>query len=218
MSKSENRSLFSLFAFPPFRISSLMDPIQASKKEQPIDVVEPQPVVVSEQAPTPEISPVVEVGGEVAEGVAEVTEVTKVTEVEKQEKKQEEPIVVAEQVPLPPPPPPPLPVRPAPSKKTTDRLTDEIEEILEEDLKDLYLSMPKEKQAEFKIKGEETMSLVNQLVRTAHVNAKKIFQLIRAWLKIIPGVNRFFLEQEAKIKTDKILLVSEEEKKRGSKL
>lgn len=195
-----------------------MDPIQASKKEQPIDVVEPQPVVVSEQAPTPEISPVVEVGGEVAEGVAEVTEVTKVTEVEKQEKKQEEPIVVAEQVPLPPPPPPPLPVRPAPPKKTTDRLTDEIEEILEEDLKDLYLSMPKEKQAEFKIKGEETMSLVNQLVRTAHVNAKKIFQLIRAWLKIIPGVNRFFLEQEAKIKTDKILLVSEEEKKRGSKL
>jgi len=25
------------------------------------------------------------------------------------------------------------------------------------------------------------------------------------WLKILPGVNKFFLEQEAKIKTDKIL-------------
>jgi hypothetical protein len=47
------------------------------------------------------------------------------------------------------------------------------------------------------------------------VSTKKIFVLIRAWLKIIPGVNRFFLEQEAKIKTDKILFVTEEEKKRN---
>lgn len=186
-----------------------MDPIQASKKEQPIDLVEPQPPVVREQTLTPEITPVVEVGGEVTE-VAEATKATEATEATKA-------MEVAEQVPLPPPPPP-VPVRPAAPKKPTDRLTEEIEEILEEDLKELYLAMPKEKQAEFKIKGEETMSLVNQLVRTAHVNAKKIFQLIRAWLKIIPGVNRFFLEQEAKIKTDKILLVSEEEKKRGSKL
>lgn len=187
-----------------------MDPIQASKKEQPIDLVEPQPAVVREQVPAPEIPPVVEVK-------KEAREVTKSAEVEVQEQKTEKPNVVVEQVPLPPPPLP-VPVRPTPPKKPTDRLTEEIEEILEEDLKELYLAMPKEKQAEFKIKGEETISLVNQLVRAAHVNAKKIFQLIRAWLKIIPGVNRFFLEQEAKIKTDKILLVSEEEKKRGSKL
>jgi hypothetical protein len=25
------------------------------------------------------------------------------------------------------------------------------------------------------------------------------------WLKLLPGVNRFFLEQEAKIKTDRII-------------
>jgi len=25
------------------------------------------------------------------------------------------------------------------------------------------------------------------------------------WLKLIPGVNKFFLEQEAKIKTDEVL-------------
>lgn len=189
-----------------------MDPIQASKKEQPIDLAEPQLSVVSEQVSAPEIPPVVEVGGEATE-VAEATEATRATEATEATKVTE----VEEHVPLPPAPLP-VPVRPTPPKKTTDRLTGEIEEILEEDLKELYMAMPKEKQAEFKIKGEETMSLVNQLVRTAHVNAKKIFQLIRAWLKIIPGVNRFFLEQEAKIKTDKILLVSEEEKKRGSQL
>ncbi|MBI5794335.1 hypothetical protein HZA87_04635 [Candidatus Uhrbacteria bacterium] len=106
-----------------------------------------------------------------------------------------------------------MPVRIVP--KAGDRLTKEIEDILSEDLTDLYLAMPPEKQQQFKTKGEETTSKVRELVRAAKVNAKKIFQLIRDWLKVIPAVNRFFLEQEAKIKTDKILLVSEEEKKRN---
>lgn len=100
--------------------------------------------------------------------------------------------------------------------KQIDRLEEEIDDILEEDLKELYVSMPAEKQAEFRQKGEETRSKIRQLVSSAKVNAKKIFGLIRVWLKIIPGVNRFFLEQEAKIKTDKILFVTEEEKKRNS--
>ena len=95
-----------------------------------------------------------------------------------------------------------------------DRLEEEIEDILEEDLKEMYVTLSPDKQAEFREKGEETRSRVRKLVQGAHINAKKIFQLIRAWLKIIPGVNRFFLEQEAKIKTDKILFITEEERKR----
>ncbi|TAL50202.1 hypothetical protein EPN81_03445 [Patescibacteria group bacterium] len=102
--------------------------------------------------------------------------------------------------------------------KQIDRLEEEIEDILEEDLKELYVSMPSQTQAVFREKGEETRSKIRLLVRSAKVNAKKIFQLIRSWLKTIPGVNRFFLEQEAKIKTDKILFISEEEKKRNARL
>ncbi|MBI4257304.1 hypothetical protein HY626_04595 [Candidatus Uhrbacteria bacterium] len=102
--------------------------------------------------------------------------------------------------------------------KQTDKLEEEIEDILEEDLKELYLTMSPDKQAEFCEKGEQTRSRIRQIVRSAKINAKKIFHLIRDWLKIIPGVNRFFLEQEAKIKTDKILFVSEEEKKRSEDL
>ncbi len=78
----------------------------------------------------------------------------------------------------------------------------------------MYLSMSPEKQAEFREKGEETRSRIRVLVGSAKVNAKKIFHLIRGWLKTMPGVNRFFLEQEAKIKTDKILFVTEEEKRK----
>jgi hypothetical protein len=36
-------------------------------------------------------------------------------------------------------------------------------------------------------------------------------KLIREWLLIIPGVNKYFLEQEAKIKTDKIQQLYERE-------
>jgi len=65
--------------------------------------------------------------------------------------------------------------------------------------------MTPEKQGEFKQKGEETAGKIRSMVETAKENARKIFDLIRDWLRVIPGVNRFFLEQEAKIKTDKIL-------------
>lgn len=110
---------------------------------------------------------------------------------------------------------PPVTQREAQARpKHVDHLEEEIEDILEEDLKEIYTSMPPNKQVEFRKKGEETRSKVRELVGSAKVNAKKVFSLIRGWLKIIPGVNRFFLEQEAKIKTDKILLVSEEERKR----
>ncbi|MFA4845298.1 MAG: hypothetical protein WC654_01935 [Patescibacteria group bacterium] len=105
------------------------------------------------------------------------------------------------------------PVRPAPPK--IDRLAKEIESILSEDLTDIYLAMSPDTQQEFKVKGEETASKVRELVRAVKINAKKVFQLIRDWMKMIPGVNHFFLEQEAKIKTDKILLVSEEERKQN---
>jgi len=93
-----------------------------------------------------------------------------------------------------------------------DVLTKQIESILEEDVMDLYLSMTPQDQQVFKTKGEETLSKIRVLLTKTKVNAKKIFQLIREWLKMIPGVNRFFLEQEAKIKTDKILLASEQDK------
>jgi hypothetical protein len=99
-------------------------------------------------------------------------------------------------------------VVPAPGK---DPLTQRVESILEEDLTDMYLSLSPADQQAFKQKGEETLSKIRMLLNQTKVNAKKIFQLIREWLKMIPGVNRFFLEQEAKIKTDKILFTKEHE-------
>ena len=89
-----------------------------------------------------------------------------------------------------------------------------IEKILEEDLEDFYFSMPPEKQKVFKEKGEETASAIENMVRAGRAIGRKILKLIRAWLKLIPGVNKFFLEQEAKIKTDKVVQMAEKEKEK----
>lgn len=88
-----------------------------------------------------------------------------------------------------------------------DPLTKKIESILEEDLADVYLSMNEKDRLKFKQKGEETTGKIKELLARAHVKVKEIVNLLIDWLKLIPGVNRFFLEQEAKIKADKLLAI-----------
>ena len=91
-----------------------------------------------------------------------------------------------------------------------DALTEEVEDILEEDLDEMYHQLPPDKQLEFKTKGEETVGMITQMVESTKVKSGKIVGWIKGWLKLIPGVNKFFLEQEAKIKTDKIIAKNNE--------
>lgn len=80
-----------------------------------------------------------------------------------------------------------------------------IEKILENGLADQYIQLSPIAKQEFKIKGEETAIKIKELLQDTHIKVKKILLLIIEWLKILPGVNKFFLEQEAKIKTDHLL-------------
>lgn len=88
-----------------------------------------------------------------------------------------------------------------------DEITVKVEKIMEEGLKDAYAKLSPIGREEFKIKGEKTAAAIRDLLRSAHIKVKKIFRLILEWLKMLPGANRFFLEQEAKVKTDKIILL-----------
>lgn len=92
-----------------------------------------------------------------------------------------------------------------------DELTLSIEKVLEEGLGDSYQRLSPVAKQEFKIKGEEVAVKIRELVAVTHIKAKKIFKLILEWLKLLPGVNRFFLEQEAKIKTDRIIHLKDNE-------
>ena len=104
-------------------------------------------------------------------------------------------------------------VHPVTEKPAKSEVMVKIEKILEEDLESFYFSMPPEKQQAFKEKGEETASQIEKMIEAGKVVARKILKLIRAWLKFIPGVNKFFLEQEAKIKTDKLVAMAEKNNK-----
>lgn len=86
-----------------------------------------------------------------------------------------------------------------------DEVTVQIEHIMEEGLKDAYNELTPVQKQEFKIKGEKVALEIRQLLKKGKVKVKNIFKLIVEWLKMLPGVNTFFAEQEAKIKADKII-------------
>lgn len=88
---------------------------------------------------------------------------------------------------------------------TKSEIRKKIENILAENLGDSYRSMDATLRQHFKEEGHSTAQKIEQLLTEAKIKTKKIFQLIVEWLKLIPGVNTFFITQEAKIKTDKIL-------------
>lgn len=82
-----------------------------------------------------------------------------------------------------------------------------IEKVLEKNMEDVYLNMPQHKQIEFKRVGLEISQKINDLLGKAKVKIKNIINLIKKWLLIIPNINKYFLEQEAKIKADEILKI-----------
>jgi hypothetical protein len=79
-----------------------------------------------------------------------------------------------------------------------------VEEILSKDMEKVFLSLDSGTQIKFKQKGEETARKITELLKTGKAKLKKIVSLIVEWLRIIPQVNKYFLEQEAKIKADEI--------------
>ncbi len=84
-------------------------------------------------------------------------------------------------------------------------LEKEIEDVLQEDLDELFWNLQPAEQLAFKQKGEETAARVRTLLGETTLRIQEIFKAILEWLKILPGVNSFFAEKEAKIKTDKVL-------------
>lgn len=80
-----------------------------------------------------------------------------------------------------------------------------IDTILAEGLSEIFLHMKPEEQKIFQKKGEETVNKINELLNQTKVKINTIVSLIRKWLSLIKGINKFFLEQEVKIKADKII-------------
>ncbi len=100
-----------------------------------------------------------------------------------------------------------------------DQITLEVEKILEDGLGDYVPDMPDEAREKFIKKGGEVAGQVSGMVHSMNVQVKRVVDLIKDWLLTIPGVNRYFVEQEAKIKTDRIVdLVETHRQERSSQI
>ncbi|MDD5342190.1 MAG: hypothetical protein PHI73_02545 [Patescibacteria group bacterium] len=106
------------------------------------------------------------------------------------------------------PPPKTVQTSAAPAKSETLQA---VENIMAEDLIEVFKSLDAESRERFKKEGERTATKIELLLQATKVNIKKVLDLIKKWLRFIPHVNRFFLEQEAKIKTDKIISLKRKE-------
>lgn len=112
----------------------------------------------------------------------------------------------------PPAAAPTAPTRPAAALK--DPTVAVVEDVLEEGLGETYLAMRPALQKKFKERGERVAREIAGMIASLKVNAGKILKLVADWLKMIPGVNRYFLVQEAKLKTDRLVKIGEEERAR----
>lgn len=101
----------------------------------------------------------------------------------------------------------PAPIAPEESQSLQKRRAIAVDSILSEGLDEVFLTMPPARQQEFKRVGEQTVVKISALLEKGGTKIYQIIDLIKGWLKLIPGVNRFFLEQEAKIKADKIIRI-----------
>ena len=81
----------------------------------------------------------------------------------------------------------------------------EIKSILSEDISKIFFNLSETQKQKIRLEGEVVAKQISGLLNQLKVQAKKIADLIRCWLILIPGINKFFLEQEVKIKTDKLL-------------
>jgi hypothetical protein len=113
------------------------------------------------------------------------------------------------------------PVLPVPKKRAhvplpppRDELTKKVEKIMSDGLEESFAKLPPVVQQEFKLKGEQTAGKIRELLKATKIHVKKIFRLILEWLSLLPNVNKFFLEQEAKIKTDKIIVLKKREEEK----
>lgn len=100
----------------------------------------------------------------------------------------------------------------APVQATVDpraKMLKDVEGILSDGLGDVYKALPKDRQLIFRQKGEEIANKITDMIIYGKARVKEIWKLVTDWLGGLPGMNKYFLEQEIKIKTDRVMIFAE---------
>ncbi len=97
----------------------------------------------------------------------------------------------------------------APVVLAKDEILKGVEDILSKGIADLYKNLAEDRKPKFRAKGEEVAHKIREMIAKGKIKVHAVLKMIKEWLHSIPGINRFFLEQEAKIKTDLIIAYGE---------
>lgn len=100
-----------------------------------------------------------------------------------------------------------VPVAPSTPTYTATPLHREIEKVLEEDMVPLFLELNADQRKQFRAGGTIAANKIEVLLRSTGDVLREVLRAIREWLSLLPGVSRFFIEREAKIKAEKILFL-----------
>lgn len=94
------------------------------------------------------------------------------------------------------------------AKPEKDSMMKKIEAVLEEGVENDFKKMLPQQQAAFMREGEELAERLKAMRSSEKFDAGLANKQITRWLRGIPDVNALFLEQAAKIKTDKLKSIS----------
>ncbi|MFA7286508.1 MAG: hypothetical protein WC052_02505 [Patescibacteria group bacterium] len=97
------------------------------------------------------------------------------------------------------------PLQSAPKSQTLQ----EIETIMAEDLAGIYASLDAPTRSALRVSGEQAALKISILLQSASSQLIKIIKIIRDWLRTIPGISWAFIEQETKVKTGKLLRLTD---------
>ena len=95
-------------------------------------------------------------------------------------------------------------------KNTSQIVHQQVESVLSAGMENVFLSLDAAIQRNFKLKGEETANKITNILMQSKIKVGEITKLILEWLRVIPRINKHYLEQEAKIKTDNILKINQQ--------
>lgn len=99
----------------------------------------------------------------------------------------------------------PLPTETEVKAVAKDKVTVEVEKLLEKNLGDIYTSLPDNIKPFFKSHGEKIAQTVVGMINNKSFDGGVVMEMVEDWLKLVPKSNSLFLEQEAKLKTDSIV-------------
>lgn len=92
-----------------------------------------------------------------------------------------------------------------------EKIYKDVEKMLSGGLKDVYVALPSERKLLFKTQGEQTARVITDHIMKHDIDVKDVWKLTSDWLGNLPGINKYFLEQEIKIKTDQVMDLAEAE-------